>query len=67
MLANHSPEREKEEGRACDCAALLVVACLKERECYSPPAGQPGSYSVIQANFLRWNKLDTECVRLKDR
>lgn len=34
MLANHSPEREreKEEGRACDCAALLVVACPKERE-----------------------------------
>lgn len=28
-----TPLREKEEGRACDCAALLVVACLKEREC----------------------------------
>lgn len=28
-----TPLREKEEGRAYDCAVLLVVACLKEREC----------------------------------
>lgn len=35
-----TPQREKEEGRACDCAALLVVACLKECECFSLPAGR---------------------------
>lgn len=43
-----TPLTEKEEGRACDCAALLVVACLKERECI---VFQLVGYSVIQRNY----------------
>lgn len=56
MLTNHSPEREKEkeEGRACDCAALLVVACLKERECI---VFQPVSQSFKRT--MKGNNFDT--------
>ncbi len=52
-----TPQREKEEGRACDCAALLVVACLKERECIVfQPVNQSASQSFKQT--VKWNNFD---------
>ena len=41
-----TPQGEKEEGGAYDCAVLLVVACLKEHECVD---FQPVSQSVIKS------------------
>lgn len=50
-----TPLREKEEGKACDCAALLVVACLKERECSSSGWG---SASISFRQIRKWEFFD---------
>lgn len=45
-------EKEKEEGRAFDFAVLLVVACLKERECIVfQPVSQSFTRTMKGNNF----------------
>lgn len=64
-------DEDEEEGRACDCAALLAVACLKRCECAGRSAGQPLRFGKHEKEKA-WRKCEglraeTATIRQKSR
>lgn len=64
-------EEDEEEGRACGCAALLVVACLKRCECAGRSAGQPLRFGKHEKEKAWRNceglRAETATIRQKSR